>query len=48
MAVYLEALFELLGDKVEDDGIDAGIDGCQVDAEVVQHQQKAGRAERML
>lgn len=31
----LEAVFELLGDKVEDYGIDAGVDGCHVDAEVV-------------
>lgn len=35
--VYLEALFELLGDKVEDYWIDAGIDGCHVDAEVVHY-----------
>lgn len=35
--VYLEALFELLGDEVEDDGIDTGVDGGQVVAEVVQH-----------
>lgn len=37
VVIYLEALFELLGDKVEDYRIDAGIDGCHVDAEVVQH-----------
>lgn len=37
---YLEAVFELLGHKVEDYGIDAGVDFCQVDAEVVQNEQK--------
>lgn len=36
----LEAVFELLGDKVKDYGIDAGVDGCQVDAEVVEHQEE--------
>lgn len=36
----LEAVFELLGDEVEDDGIDAGVDGRHVDAEVVEHQQE--------
>lgn len=37
---YLEAVFKLLGDEVEDYGIDAGVDGCHVDAEVVEHQQE--------
>lgn len=36
----LEAVFELFGDKVEDYGIDAGVYGCHIDAEVVQHQQE--------
>lgn len=42
---YLEAVFELLGDKVEDYGIDAGVDGCHVDAEVVEHQQETATTE---
>lgn len=43
--LYLEAVFELLGDEVEDDGIDAGVDGRHVDAEVVEHQQEAATTE---
>lgn len=35
--LYLEAVFELLGHKVEDYGIDAGVDFCHVHAEVVQN-----------
>lgn len=42
---YLEAIFELLGDKVEDYGIDAGVDGCHVDAKVVKYQQKTATTE---
>ena len=42
---YLEAVFELLGDEEEDYGIDAGVDGCHVDAEVVEHQQEAATTE---
>lgn len=42
---YLEAVFELLGDKVKDYGIDAGVDGCQVDAEVVEHQEETAITE---
>lgn len=34
---YLEAVFELLGHKVEDYGIDAGVDFCHVDSEEVQN-----------
>lgn len=41
MPRYLEAVIELLGDEEEDDGIDAGVDGGHVDAEVVEHQQEA-------
>jgi len=41
LSFYLEAVFELLGDKEEDDGVDAGVDGRHVDAEVVEHQQEA-------
>lgn len=36
----LEAIFELLTDKVEDNGIYAGVDCCKVDAKVVQDQQE--------
>lgn len=42
---YLEAVFELLGDEEEDYGIDAGVDGRHVDAEVVEHQQEAATTE---
>lgn len=42
---YLEAIFELLGDKVEDYGIDAGVDCCHVDAKVVKYQQKTAATE---
>lgn len=40
---YLEAVFELLADKVEDDGVDAGVDCCEVDAQIIQHQQETER-----
>lgn len=43
--LYLEAVFELLGDEVEDYGIDAGVDGRHVDAEVVEHQQETATTE---
>lgn len=42
---YLEAVFEPLGHKVEDYGIDARVDGCHVDAEVVKHKQKTANTE---
>lgn len=35
-----ETVFELLAHKVEDDGVDAGVDCCKVDAEVIQDQQE--------
>lgn len=38
--LYLETVFKLLADKVEDDGIYAGVDGGKVDAQEVQHQQE--------
>jgi len=41
VVVYLEAVVELLGDEVEYYGIDAGVDGRHVDAEVVEQQQEA-------
>lgn len=40
---YLEAVFKLLADKVEDDGVDAGVDGREVDAQIIQHQQETER-----
>lgn len=36
----LEAVFELLGHEEEDYGIDAGVDGGHVDADVVEDQQE--------
>lgn len=39
-ALYLEAVFKLLADEVEDNGVYAGVDGCKVDAEVIQDQQE--------
>lgn len=42
---YLEAVFEPLGHKVEDYGIDAGVDGCHVDAEVVKYKQETASTE---
>lgn len=39
-SVYLEAVFEFLGHKEEDYGIDAGVDGGHVDADVVEDQQE--------
>lgn len=35
---HLEAILELLADSVEDDGIDARVDGDQVYGKIVQHQ----------
>lgn len=42
---YLETVFELLGDGVEDYGIDAGVDARQVDADIVQHQEETTTTE---
>lgn len=42
-SVYLEAAFELLGHEEEDYGIDAGVDGGHVDADVVEDQQEAAK-----
>lgn len=39
---YPEAVLEALADHVEGDGVDAGVDGCHVDANVVQHQKETG------
>lgn len=38
---YLKAVFELLADKVQGNGIDAGIEGSHVDPNVIHHQQEA-------
>lgn len=46
VVLYLEAVFKLLGDKVEDYGIDAGVDGCHVVAKVVEHQQETVTTEK--
>ena len=38
--LYLEAVLELLADEVEDDGVYAGVDCRQVEAKVIQDQEK--------
>lgn len=43
---YLKAVLKLLRDKEEDDGIDTGVYGRHVDAEVVEHQQQAATNRR--
>lgn len=37
---YLEAVFKLLADKVEDNGVYAGVDCCKVDTKIIQDQQE--------
>lgn len=37
---YLEAVFKLLADKVEDNGVYAGVNCYKVDTEVIQDQQE--------
>lgn len=44
--LYLEAVFKLLADKVEDNGVYAGVDCCKVDAKIVQDQQEAENREQ--
>lgn len=34
---YPETVLELLADKVEDYGIDAGVDGCQIYAQIIKY-----------
>lgn len=46
--LYLEAVFELLADKVENNGIYAGVDCSKVDAEVVQDQQEAKNTDEIM
>lgn len=41
----LKAVLELLADKVESDGVDAGVKRRHVDANVIHHQQETGRSE---
>lgn len=38
--LYLEAVFKLLADEVEDNGVYARVDCCKVDAEIIQDQQE--------
>lgn len=38
--LYLEAVFELLTDEVEDDGVYAGVDCCKVHTKMIQDQQE--------
>lgn len=38
--LYLEAVFKLLADKVEDYGVYAGVDCCHVDTKKIQDQQE--------
>lgn len=44
--VYLEAVFKLLADKEEDNGVDAGVDCYQVDTEVIQDQQETENSKK--
>lgn len=37
---YPEAALEAFADHVEGDRVDAGVDGCHVNANVVQHQKE--------
>lgn len=46
--MYLEAVFELLADKVEDDGVYTGVNCCKVHAEVVQQQQETKNQKKSL
>lgn len=38
--MYLEAVLKLFADKVEDDGVYAGVDCYKVDTQVIQDQQE--------
>lgn len=40
VVLYLEAVFELLADKIEDNGVDAGVNCSQIDAKVIQDQEE--------
>lgn len=46
--LYLKAAFELLADKVEYDGVDAGVYSRQVYAEVIKNQQETSRHTQTL
>lgn len=41
--LYLEAVFEPFADKIEDDGVYAGVDWSKVDTQVIQDQQETRR-----
>lgn len=46
--LYLKAVFELLADKVEYNGVYAGVDCCKVDTKVVQDQKETAKEEKLL
>lgn len=48
MEKYLEAVFKLLADKVEDDWVYAGVDRRKVDAKIIQDQQEAANRQSFI
>lgn len=48
MEKYLEAVFKLLADKVEDDWVYAGVDGREVDAKIIQDQQETANRQSFI
>lgn len=48
MEKYLEAVFKLLADKVEDDWVYAGVDRREVDAKIIQDQQETANRQRFI
>jgi len=40
-STHLKTIIELFADKVEDDGVDAGVHSGQVDAKIIHDQQEA-------
>lgn len=48
MEKYLEAVFELLADKVEDDWVYAGVDRREVDAKIIQDQQETANGQSFI
>lgn len=47
MEKYLEAVFKLLADKVEDDWVYAGVDRREVDAKIIQDQQETANRQSL-
>lgn len=43
VSTYPKATLKALADHVEGDGVDAGVDRCHVDADIVQHQKETRR-----